>query len=234
MLLLGAAQHRVNESRVMANAASPRLGVPCALLGCHLAPQGWLRPCDRHHCHLPWLGPVHASPDAAGHGGMRVSLALGCLEGGCLLPRDVSFPGTSSQGHLPEDDSFPGMSPSQGHLLPKDICFLGICPSWGPHIPKDVSFSGTSPSWGPCLLSRDVSFLGTSSHMPALGQGLSKHGAVTPASDVGSASQHGGGAGGAPLPACSPHPQPAFACHPSRSHPTHAPAIPSGLPASLM
>lgn len=162
MLLLGAAQHCVNESRVMANAASRRLGVPCALPGCRLAPQGWLRPRGRRRCRLPWLGPVRASP-AAGWTWRDEGLAgFGLLERGeRLLPRDVSFPGTSSsQGHLPADDTFPGTSPCWGCLLPGDDIFPGMSLSRGHLLPGDICFPGTS-SWEH-LLPRDDIFPGTS------------------------------------------------------------------------
>lgn len=188
MLLLGAAQHRVNESWVMANAAFRRLGVPCALPGCHLALQRWVHPRDRHHSEFPWLGPVHASPDVGWTWRDEGLPGIGLPEGGtspsqgCLLPGDIFFPGTPPCGCLlPGDVSFPGTSPSQRHLLPGDI-FLGTSSSWGPHLPGDVSFSGISSSWGPRLLPRDISFLGTSSQMPGLGHMflLSRRGAGYP------------------------------------------------------
>lgn len=70
MLLLGAAQHRVNEGWVMANAASRGRGVPRVLLGATLLP--------KDHC-VPCLSLLEL------HG-------CGLLEGGCLLPKGCLLP----------------------------------------------------------------------------------------------------------------------------------------------
>lgn len=154
MLLLEAAWRCVNESRVMANAASCRLAVPCAL-------PGWSCPLAIPTATSLGWRPFVCPQLQAGPGEMRVSLALGCLKGGHLLRSHVSFLWTYSfQGHLPADDTFSGTSPFWGCLFPGGDIFPGVSPSWGHLLPKDICFLGTS-SWK--HLPGDHVFLRTSS-----------------------------------------------------------------------
>lgn len=125
MLLLGAAQHRVNESQEMARAAFRQLrGSPPGSPGSGGAPRCRARRWDGN---VPsaWLG-------------LGSSSALG----GQKLGGDISSMGTSPPwGHLAGDISFSG-----------DISSLGTSPSWlgtptcWGHLPYGL---GLSPCWVP-------------------------------------------------------------------------------------
>lgn len=125
MLLLGAAQHRVNESQEMARAAFRQLrGSPPGSPGSGGAPRCRARGWDRNGPSA-WLGL--GSPSALG---------------GQRLGGDISSMGTSPRwGHLAGDVSFSG-----------DISSLGTSPSWlgtptcWGHLPYGL---GLSPCWVP-------------------------------------------------------------------------------------
>lgn len=126
MLLLGAAQHRVNESQEMARVAFRQLR--------RFPPQA-----------LQDLGvPLGAVPgDGTGMSPLRgwVPIALGCLRGQ-RLGGDISFAGDiSCWGHLRTGDiSALGMSPCWGHLVFWGHLLIG----WGHLLVGDISLM----AWG--------------------------------------------------------------------------------------
>lgn len=122
MLLLGTAWHCLNESGVMANAASHQIGVLGFLLG---SPRVVVSPQPFPGPHQLESGPAYP---AAGWTWMDDLPGFGLFEQGmfpsqgCLLPGDISLQVT------PSWDIFPGMCTSHRHL-PNGICILGTS-SW--------------------------------------------------------------------------------------------------------